>query len=38
MTVPVSTEQVLSYVAQERVRTSVRRRRPAARLRGDLSE
>jgi hypothetical protein len=39
MTVPVSSEQVLSYVARERVRTSVRRRRPAgARAHGDLSE
>lgn len=37
MTVPVSTEQVLSYVAQERVRATVRRRRPSPRLRGDLS-
>jgi hypothetical protein len=39
MTVPVSSEQVLSYVSRERVRTSVRRRRgTGGRPLADLSE
>lgn len=39
MTVPVSHEQVLSYVQHDRVRTSVRRRgQRSGRTHGDLSD
>ncbi len=40
MTVPVSHEQVLSYIQRDRVRTSVRRHRRerVARLHADLSD